>query len=215
MTRPDLEQALRLYLVAGPGDCPGWPLAEVVAAAARGGACMVQLRHKGASTGDLAAQARALMAVLEPLGVPLIVDDDPHAALAAGAAGVHLGQQDMDPRRARKLLGARAVIGWTVKTEDQARRAVDMGVDYIGIGPAYPTGTKADAGPVLGVEGVKRLAACTDLPVVAIGGVNPGNAASLIRAGACGVAVVAAICGVDSPEAAARALWHEVDALAV
>jgi len=209
---PDVVRALRLYLVAGPDDCPGWPLAEVVTAAARGGAGMVQLRHKGVPTADLAAEARALMAMLEPLGVPLLVNDDPYAALEAGAHGVHLGQQDMDPREARRILGPDAVIGWTVKTPEQAREAASMGVDYVGVGPVYASTTKPDAGRVLALEGVVRMRGATDLPMVAIGGIMPGRAGVAVRAGADGVAVVSAVCAADNPEAATRTLLAEIDA---
>lgn len=214
-----MRKALRLYLVAGLGDCGKRPLADVVAAAVRGGASMVQLRHKDAGIRELVDSAKGLAALLKPLGIPLIINDRVDAALAAGAAGVHLGQTDMDPRDARRILGPGAIIGWTVKTPEQARAARDMGVDYVGMGPAYATSTKTDAGAVLGPRGLADLAACTDLPIVAIGGIGPGNAAPLIRSGGragrgggvCGVAVVSAVCAAQDPEAVARALRAEVE----
>ncbi len=209
---PEVARALRLYLVAGPNDCGGRPLEDVVLAAVRGGVTMVQLRHKDAGKRDLADRARRLVALLEPFGIPLIVNDSVDAALAAGAAGVHLGQEDMDPRDARRILGPDAIIGWTVKTRDQAHMAESMAVDYVGVGPVYASTTKPDAGRVLALEGVVHMRGATDLPMVGIGGICAGRVAVTVRAGADGVAVVGAICAANDPEAAARTLLAEIDA---
>jgi thiamine-phosphate pyrophosphorylase len=136
----------------------------------------------------------------------LIVNDRADIAAAAGAHGVHLGQEDGDPSRARALLGPGAIIGQSAGDLAELAR-VDPGlVDYVGIGPFASTATKGDAGAPLGAAGFARLRAATPLPAVAIGGMGPANAAQAIAAGADGVAVVSAICAAEDPEAAARAL---------
>ena len=205
---------LTLYLVVGSDVTQGRRLDEVVAAAVRGGATLVQLREKAFGDAELVEAARALKARLAPLGVPLIVNDRVEAAQAAGADGVHLGQDDLDAARARAILGPDALIGVSAGTAEEAAR-VDRGLaDYVGIGPVYATATKPDAGPPIGIAGLAALAATlAPLPVVAIGGLGVREAAQVMAGGAAGgIAVVSAICGAHDPEAAARALRREIDA---
>ncbi|MCH8188329.1 MAG: thiamine phosphate synthase [Proteobacteria bacterium] len=211
---------LTLYLVVGSDVIQGRPLDEVVAAAVRGGATLVQLREKAFGDAELVEAARALKSRLAPLGVPLIVNDRVEAAQAAGADGVHLGQDDLDAGRAREILGPDGLIGVSAGTAEEAAR-VDRGLaDYVGIGSVYATATKPDAGPPIGVAGLAALAATlAPLPVVAIGGIGAGNAAQVMaaqfmagRSAADGIAVVSAICGARDPEAAARTLRREIDA---
>ncbi len=211
---------LTLYLVVGSDVTQGRPLDEVVTAAVRGGATLVQLREKALGDAELVEAARALKARLAPLGVPLIINDRVEAAQAAGADGVHLGQDDLDAARARAILGPDALIGVSAGTPEEAAR-VDPGLaDYVGIGSVYATATKPDAGPPIGIAGLVTLAATlAPLPVVAIGGIGAGNAAQVMAAqfmavssAADGIAVVSAICGAQDPEAAARALRREIDA---
>jgi thiamine-phosphate pyrophosphorylase len=197
---------LSLYLVVGAGDTRGRDLETVVRAAVAGGVTVVQLREKAAATRDMLARAQRLKALLDPLGVPLIVNDRLDVALAVGAAGVHLGQDDMPPDLARPLLGPGPILGLSVSDADEARTADPAQVDYVGIGTAFETGTKADAGAAIGPEGVRRLRAQVGLPSVAIGGIHAGNAAQLGGTGVEGIAVVSAIAGADDPEAAAREL---------
>lgn len=199
---PDLS----LYLVVGADDTGGRPLEEVVAAAVAGGVSVVQLREKTAPTRDILARAEALRRVLDPRGIPLIVNDRLDVALAVGAAGVHLGQDDMPPDVARRLIGPEVLLGLSVSDAGEAERADPGLVDYVGIGAAYDTGTKADAGAAIGPEGVARLRARIGLPGVAIGGIHAANAAALRPTGIEGVAVVSAIARAEDPAAAAREL---------
>ncbi len=211
MTRvPGLD--LSLYLVAGAEDAGGRDLMAVAAAAVRGGVSVVQLRDKTATDAAMVAQARALKGLLAPLGVPLIVNDRLEVALAAGADGLHLGQEDMAPGAARRALGPEAILGVSAGDAAEAKIADPAVVDYVGVGPVYLTGSKADAGAAIGLEGLRALAALLAPPVVAIGGIQAGNAAEVMACGVQGVAVVSAICGARDPEAAARALRRCIDA---
>ncbi len=155
--------------------------------------------------------AQEILAVTRPLGVPLIVNDRVDVALAAGADGVHVGQDDMPARLARRLLGPDGILGVTAATLEEARQAVADGADYIGCNAVFATPTKPDTGAPTGVEGFRPLAHAVAVPVIAIGGVKAGNAGALIRAGAAGVAVVSAIVAADDPEQAARTLRTAVD----
>lgn len=203
---------LSLYLIAGPQVVGGRDLTAVVAAAVRGGVSLVQLRDKTAPDSALIEQARALKALLTPLGVPLIVNDRLDVALAAEADGLHLGQEDLAPARARAALGPGRILGVSAGDAEEARIADPALVDYVGVGPVYPTGSKADAGDAIGLDGLSALRALLALPVVAIGGIDEANAAEVMARGVQGVAVVSAICGAADPQAAARALRRRIDA---
>jgi thiamine-phosphate pyrophosphorylase len=210
--KPDFD--LTLYFVVGSDVTQGRPLDEVVAAALRGGATLVQLREKALGDAELVEVARALKGRLAPLGVPLIVNDRVEVAKAAGADGVHLGQDDLDAARARAILGPDGLIGVSAGTAEEAAR-IDRGLaDYVGIGAVYATATKPDAGPPIGIAGLAGLAASLrPLPVVAIGGIGLREAAEVMASGAAdGIAVVSAICGAQDPEAAARTLRREIAA---
>lgn len=204
---------LGLYLVTDRGLCLGRPLAEVVARAVAGGVSVVQLREKHAGTREFVELGRALLALLAPSGVPLIINDRIDVALAIGAQGAHLGQGDMPVAEARRLLGPDALLGLSVETLDQLREgeALPPGmVDYYGLSPIFLTSTKTDAGPGWGLAGLAQARAEVDAgtqrPLVAIGGIGPGNAASVLRCGAQGLAVVSAICSAPDPETASREL---------
>jgi len=199
-----------LYLVTDRGLAGGRPLEGVVEAAVRGGVTAVQLREKRCPTREFVELGRALARLLAPLGVPLIVNDRLDVALAIGAAGVHLGQGDMDYATARRLLGRDAAIGLSVETIEQARAAESLDADYLGVGPVFPTATKADAAPALGLAGLAQVRAVSHHRLVAIGGIGAGNARQAMEAGADGVAVVSAICAAEDPESAARDLWRAV-----
>lgn len=201
---------LSVYLVVDPGMAAKTGLCATVAAAVAGGATMVQLRCKDAQLRDFLESARRLKEALRPLQVPLIVNDRLDVALAVGADGLHVGQDDMPVADARRLMGPDAIIGLSVRTLAQAREADAGIVDYVGIGPAYATMTKSDAARPLGPDGFRAVREAVALPAVAIGGIDATNAAPLIRAGADGVAVVSAICAAANPEAAARALAESV-----
>ena len=203
---------LSLYLVTDRRLASPLSLEALVRAALRGGVTAVQLREKECSTRDFVGLARALKAILTRAGVPLIINDRVDVALAACADGVHIGQSDMEYRDARRLLGPDAIIGLSVETAGQAERAASLDVDYLGAGPIFPTPTKTDAAPAWGIEGLAALRRASRHVLVAIGGVNRGNAGDVIRAGADGIAVVSAICWAIDPEQAARELHQAISA---
>ncbi len=196
--------ALRLCLVTDRLLAGARPLAEIVAAAARGGATMVQLREKEATTRAFLEEARALKALLRPLGVKFLVNDRLDVAIAVDADGLHVGQDDMPVGEARRLLGPDKIIGLSITDPSQALRSDAAAADYLGVGPIYTQQTKSDASRPLGVEGFRQARRLTGSPMVAIGGLTPENAAPLVAAGADGVAVVSAIVAATDPEAAAR-----------
>jgi len=201
-----------LYLVTDRALARGRPLADVVRAAVAGGVTCVQLREKEASAREFAAAARELLALLRPLGVPLIVNDRIDVALAAGADGVHVGQQELSVADARRLGPPGWIVGVSAESVADAARAERDGADYVGASPVFATPTKADHAPPLGLAGLRALRAATKLPLVAIGGIHVGNARETIRAGADGLAVVSAIVAADDPRAAAAELRREIAA---
>lgn len=203
---------LSLYLVTDPGQTAARGLVETVRQAVAGGVTIVQLRDPHAKGRALAEQARALLAVLRPLGIPLIINDRVDIAVAVDADGVHLGQDDMAPGEARALMGPDRILGLSVGTEAE-RAASDLSVvDYVGTGPVKATGTKTDAGAAIGVAGLAALRRAISLPMVGIGGIDRAITHDIIRAGADGVAVVSALCAAADVTAAARALRQEVEA---
>ena len=202
----------RLYLVTDRGLARGRAMAWVVEAAVRGGATAVQLREKSCDTREFVELGRELKKLLGPRQVPLIVNDRVDVALAIGADGVHIGQQDMDYESARRLMGPDAIIGLSIETVEQARAGVPLGVDYLGVGPVFATATKMDAAPPLGVAGLAEIRAISRHAIVAIGGMGLENAREAIESGADGVAVVSAICASDDPERSARELRQSIDA---
>lgn len=204
MSRPAFD--LSLYLVADPHAIGARPVGEIVAAAVAGGVTLVQLRDKLAGTRALVDQARALKRLLDPLGVPLIVNDRVDVALAAAADGVHLGQDDMDPTTARRLLGPDALIGVSVGSPAELAATDLSAADYVGVGPVFPARSKADAGRPIGLPGLRMLRRLIDLPMVAIGGVTADRAPVVLDAGVDGIAVVSAIGAAADPAAASQAL---------
>ncbi|MFG1269870.1 thiamine phosphate synthase [Xanthobacter sp. DSM 14520] len=197
---------LTLYLVTDPRLVAARGLLATVDAAVKGGATIVQLRDPDAHGRALVEQARALKALLAPLGIPLIINDRVDVAVAADADGVHLGQDDMTPADARAVLGPQRILGLSVGNPAEYAASDLSGVDYLGVGPVKATGTKADAGGAIGAAGVGAVRALTRLPLVGIGGLATADVADVIRAGADGVAVVSSICAASDPEQAAHAL---------
>jgi thiamine-phosphate pyrophosphorylase len=203
-----LRAALRLYLLADTGLAPIEQLPEAVAAAIRGNVRSVQLRAKGLTTLQQLELARALLQVCQAAGVPLIVNDRVDIALAAGADGAHvghIGEEDLAPQDARRLLGPGAIVGVSVGSAQEARAATAAGASYVSAGPMFTTTTKPNAGPAAGVPLLRAVRNATRLPVVAIGGITAERAPALYAAGADGVCVGAAILTSSDPEAAARA----------
>lgn len=200
-----------LYLLTDPELARGRGLVDMVAAAVRGGVTLVQLRDKHAGGRALLETARALEAVLDPLGVPLIVNDRADVAHSAGA-GCHVGQSDLPAEAVRAILGPSALLGVSLDAPDQLRDVAEGVVDYVAYGPFGATATKADAGKPVGAEGLAAVRKQTMLPLVAIGGIDARNVADAVRAGADGIAVVSAIMAADDPEAASRELRAAIDA---
>jgi thiamine-phosphate pyrophosphorylase len=207
---------LRLYCIVDPERAGGRGLAEIALAAVRGGCTLVQYRDKRADGRLMVERARAIRAALTGSGVPLLVNDRLDVALAAGADGVHLGQDDIHPNDARKVLGAQAIIGVTVKTTSHADELYRMRADYACIGGVFATASKDNPDPPIGLDGFARTAfrarlASTGIPVGAIAGIDETNAASVIGAGADGIAVIGAVVASPDPEGAARCLRGIVD----
>jgi thiamine-phosphate pyrophosphorylase len=169
-----------------------------------GGARIVQLRMKGADAAPMLATARALTAWSRARGVSFIVNDRVDVAIAAGADGVHLGQDDLPLAAARAIAPAGFVIGVSTHDEAQARAAAEGGADYIGFGPCFTTSTKRNPDPVVGVERLARVCAASPIPVVAIGGITLATVADVARAGASAAAIIRAVNGAGDITAAAR-----------
>ena len=192
-------------------------LADLARIAARSGATVVQYRDKDASTRAMVDQAREIRAALDGTGVPLVVNDRLDVALAAGADGVHLGRDDMEAGTARRLLGSAAIIGLTVKDAADAEAAIAAPADYACIGGVFATLSKHNPDVPVGLDGFSALrekiaAARPGLPVGAIAGIDAARAAEVVRAGASGVAVIAAIFRAADIAAATRGLRRAVDA---
>lgn len=196
---------LRLYLITDSDLVGERSMLDVVDQASANGVGLVQLRDKRAEARDLLALAEALKAMLTPKGVPLVVNDRVDVAAAAGV-GCHIGQSDLPPSAARAILGDDAIIGLSLDRVGQAQACDPACLDYVAHGPFAATGTKADAGKPVGIEGIERVRALTVLPLVAIGGIDATNAADAIKAGADGVAVVSAVMAARDPGAAAKVL---------
>jgi thiamine-phosphate pyrophosphorylase len=178
-----------LCVITDEAICPV-SLAEKVL---KGGAAMIQLRHKSASGNQLFSWAVAIRERCQRHKALCIINDRVDIAMASNADGVHLGQQDMPASDARKLLGNQRIIGVSTSSVEEVKQAEKDGADYIGFGHIYPTSSKMKSNPPLGVEMLQQVAAISALPIIAIGGVSSENAASLISCGASGVAVISAI----------------------
>ncbi len=174
--------------------------AAQLARLADGGATVVQLREKHLSPRDFYQEAEAALHIARTRGVRLIINDRADIALALRADGVHLGQDDLDPAAARRLLGDKFIIGYSTHTVTQAIAAARLPVDYLAIGPVFATRTKENPDPVVGLDGLRRVRDAVDasLPLVAVGGLNEANARAALDAGADSVAVVSAL--LDAPE---------------
>jgi thiamine-phosphate pyrophosphorylase len=211
MKRPDL----RLYAIVDPEHAGGRSLPDLARSVAEGGATLVQLRDKRGCTREMIARARSVKAALMPLRVPFIVNDRVDVALAAGADGVHVGQEDMDAADARRLLGPEAIIGLSVKTAGEAQAAPLQHLSYVAIGGVFPT-TSKDNPTHIGTDGLRKLVAAVrarvpGFPIGAIAGITEANAADVIAAGADGVCVISALSLSADPAAAARKLRGSVD----
>lgn len=196
---PALARCLRLIVITdGALAAPG-TVTEIVAAALRAGARTVQLREKAQPPREVLPLARRLRADTRRAGALFLVNDRLDIALAVKADGVHLGPDDLPVRAARRVAPPGFLIGYSADEADVARGAVRDGADYIGCGTVYETDTKADAGEITGIEGLRKVARAVDVPVVGIGGVTPARAPAVIAAGAAGCAAIGSIMAAANP----------------
>jgi thiamine-phosphate pyrophosphorylase len=181
---------------------------ELAGMAIAGGADTVQFRQKEGTTRKMIETARDMKNLCASAGVVFIVNDRLDVALASDADGVHLGQEDFPIPLAREILGENKIFGGSAVTMEEAQKCLEEGADYVGFGPVYPTASKADAGPVTGLDLMKEVVDKVRLPLIAIGGVNRENTPELIRAGAHGIAVISAVCCRKDPERATLELYR-------
>jgi thiamine-phosphate pyrophosphorylase len=187
-------------------------IVDIVRAAIKGGATVVQMREKTATTNEMIDLGRELHNVTRDANVPLIVNDRVDVALAVQAEGVHVGPpDDMPASLARQLIGPHRILGVSAKSPEIALQARRDGADYVGVGDVYGTRSKADAEVPIGIAGLKAVIETCPLPVVGIGGIHHGNASAVIEAGADGLALISAIVGAADPENAARELRRCID----
>lgn len=197
MEEADLRQALRFYFITDDRIPDFSPLAQVLTAI-KGGATMIQYRNKSYTPEHL-EEVIQIRQVCRDRGIPFLVNDTIELARQVMADGVHLGQEDESPLLAREILGQAAIIGATVSNPTELA-ATDLTLcDYIGTGPVYGTRTKADAKPVQGLDGFRRMVENSPVPVVAIGGITAENAGACFAQGAAGVAVISSITRSDHP----------------
>ena len=202
---PHLREAMLLYAVTDRAWLRGRTLADCVRQAIEGGATFVQLREKEAPFDEVVELGRGLAAICHEAGVPFVIDDDAEVAIACGADGVHVGQDDMACAKARELLGPDAIVGVSAQTVEQALQAQTDGADYLGVGALIPTPTKPDAADVTCDE-LRAICDAVDIPVVGIGGLNANTIPTIAGYGADGAAVVSAIFAADDCLAATREL---------
>ena len=199
--------AARLYVITPEADAER--VVEVAAAAQRGGAEVVQLRHKSMARGELLAVACRLRSLLQE--ALFVVDDHVDIALLSGADGVHLGPDDLSLESARRVAGDRLLIGASASSVAAAAAAVRAGADYLGSGPAFATPIKSEK-TVIGPEGVAAIARAVSVPVFAIGGIDESNLGRLTALGLRRACVIRAVGGAADPEGAARRLRAMLDA---
>ncbi|RJR33788.1 MAG: thiamine phosphate synthase [Desulfobacteraceae bacterium] len=178
--------------------------AELARRAIAGGADTIQFRQKSGSTRSMIEAGCEIREVCKNAGVIFLVNDRVDVALACGADGVHLGQDDFPIPLARSILGEERIIGGSGGSLEEVLKCQAEGADYVGFGPVYPTSSKADAGPASGIEPLRGLISKVSIPIVAIGGITPENAGGVMSAGAWGVAVISAVCCRENPEGAVR-----------
>ena len=199
------KRHMLLYAVTDRAWTGERTLYQQVEAALRGGVTCVQLREKELDEAAFLREARELCALCHSYGVPFLVNDNVEIALASGADGVHVGQEDLAAEEVRRRVGEELILGVSVHTVEEARRAVLAGADYLGLGAVFPTSTKSDADPMPG-ETLRAICGAVEVPVVAIGGIHQGNLLRLSGSGVDGVALVSAIFSAEDIEGTCRAM---------
>lgn len=202
--RPGLGSFPLLNVIIGGPLCQGRDYIELTREAVQNGAGLIQLREKEGETRQLIDLAREMRRVCHEHNALFIVNDRVDVAIASGADGVHIGQDDLPPRMARALLGPGKIIGVSAADMEEAEAAVAAGADYLGVGPVYPTTSKECAVKACGVETLASIASQMPVPVLAIGGITPENTRLLLEAGVCGVAVISSVLGAKDPAAVIR-----------
>ena len=195
-----------LYVVTDMRTAKGMAHGEVAAKAVKGGADIIQLRDKSMSKRELYLTALELRQITKEGNAGFIVNDSVEVALAAKADGVHLGQDDLPLEAARRITPPGFIIGISVSSAAQARKAQEGGADYVALSPVFDTSTKADVGPGKGLDVLREIHEAVSIPVLAIGGIDKNNVRSVLAAGADGIAVVSAVVGQRDVEAAAKEL---------
>jgi thiamine-phosphate pyrophosphorylase len=185
----------RLYPIVDEGllQLRGIALGRVAEDLKAAGVQLLQYRNKVGEPDSILRSAAVLWEVFDGTGCRLMMNDRADLAVLAGFGGVHVGQGDLSPEDARRVVGAERWVGVSTHNDEQVQIANETGADYIAVGPVFATGTKVDAEPVIGLEGVRRARALTKKPIVAIGGITRANARSVIDAGADSVAVISAL----------------------
>ena len=204
------KEKLLLYGITDRKCLGGRSLYEQTEAALKGGVTLLQLREKNISREEFVKEAEQIKELCDRYHVPLIINDDVETALQIGAAGVHVGQKDMEASQARKRLGENRILGVTARTMEQALRAQQDGADYLGVGAVFHTDSKKDAVD-LDWNVLKEICATVDIPVVAIGGINNDNVLRLSGTGIDGVAVISGIFGQEDVENTARIMRQKVN----
>lgn len=199
-----------LCVITDPSLAPGKDHLAIAREALAGGADMIQLRDKGGELRDLLRQARAIQALCRSQGATFTVNDRLDLALAAGADGLHVGQDDLPAPAARRLLARGGILGVSTHSREQALAAEAAAADYIGFGPMFATGTKATGYTPRGLEGLREIRASVRLPILAIGGITLENVADVIAAGATAPAVISAVVATADIAEAARAFRERV-----
>lgn len=205
-SRSDPSRWRGLYAIVDPAFCCGRDPLTVTAAIVAGGCAVIQLRAKQLHAAALEALARDMLALCRAAAIPLVINDHAELAQRIGADGVHLGQSDLPLATARARSGLTLTIGQSTHDLEQARHAQARGADLIGFGPVFPTRTKDDLDPVVGVSALREVCNLITIPVVAIGGITRANIADVVDAGATMAAAISAVCSADDPCAAARDL---------
>ncbi|MCJ7610756.1 MAG: thiamine phosphate synthase [Candidatus Aminicenantes bacterium] len=196
----------KLCLVADADYVRGRDLLDLLMRSVDAGATLVQLRAKSLSSREFLDLCLAAQTKLSKRGIPLIINDRLDIALAGGASGVHLGQEDMPLHSARTILGHDRIIGISVSSVEEALRAWHGAADYVGAGPVFATSTKECGMPPLGPEGLKKIREAIRIPILAIGGITPDNARQALESGADGLAVISAILGAEDAASATAEL---------
>lgn len=194
MQLPPLKFSLPAIYPITDTEISGLSVPEQVERLVAGGATLIQIREKKASSRDFLRSVEASIEIARPQGVLIIVNDRVDIAMVSNADGVHLGQTDLSPVQARKLLGDRAIIGYSTHTIEQAKAAVDLPIDYAAFGPVFATSTKHEPDPVVGTAVLGQVKKILEqVPLVAIGGINGANVSSVLDAGADSAAIVSGI----------------------